>query len=189
VFATWIALLQCCVTTFIQASQHCSVFYQYFYLATTLQTDTKLKTEIACICCSRLKSNASLLHHLIEISDLYQTGEGVQDDYMRSQTARYFVYKCSLSPFWCLGHVLNKVSQWIRTCSITVLRRWRETFSNIRYTTTCFIKPQDGIEKISRNVASFQKSYNIRYTYWYTCEWKLVNVFVWNTNDVGLFGT
>jgi len=41
--------------------------------------------------------------------------------------------------------------------SITVLRRWRGTFLNLRYTTSSFIKPEDGIEKISRNVIIIPK--------------------------------
>jgi len=127
----------------------------FVYSATILQTDTKRKPQVVCISCSRLKSNARLLHHLIEISDLYQTGGlGWLHAQLHSTLFRLQVFIKSVLVFG------SRFEQSLRKdvrASITVLRRWRGTIFNLCYTTTCFIKPEDGLEKISRNVVIIPK--------------------------------
>jgi hypothetical protein len=156
------ALLQYCVTTFIQASQHCSIFYQYFCLFSNSTTDGyKTENEIFSVCCSGLKSNARLLHHLIEISDLYQTGRFRMITCAAKQHVNSFtsVHKFRFGvwvTFWTNSISANTYVSVLPFCDAGVRH-----FPIYATLLLVFIKPEDGIEKISRNVASFQKSYYI----------------------------
>jgi len=190
VSATHIALLQCRVTKFVQRGRHSSVFYPYFCLfSNNNNTTDRIKAE-----------NRNCFYFLFSPKIWCKSVASSNRKYWPVSDRGFRMMKCAAKQHvisvtsvhkvrFGVGVTIWTVSPRRCLCKYYRLRRWRGTFFNLRYTSTCSIKPEDGIEKISLNVVSFQNSYNIRYTYWHTCEWKLANVFVWNTNDVGLFGT